>query len=70
MPPAAIDGAGNWSLAEQDGERFTFSVRSNQTLPLLLRHLVASGADVYEFTPRRVSLEEKFVSLMGEDRGL
>ena len=66
----SLNGAGKWSLAEQDGERITFSVRSDEMLPHLLRHLVSSGADVYEFTPRRVSLEEKFVSLMGEDRGL
>lgn len=70
LPLDALDGAGKWSIAEQDGERITFSVRSEEMLPHLLRHLIASGADVYEFTPRRVSLEEKFVSLMGEDRGL
>ena len=34
-----------------------------------MRHL-ESGADVFDFTPERVPLEELFVSIMGEDRGL
>jgi hypothetical protein len=39
-------------------------------LPDALRHLVSSGADIYEFTPERASLEDLFVRIMGEDRGL
>jgi hypothetical protein len=35
-----------------------------------MRHLIVSGADVYECTPRPVSLEELFVSIMGKDTGL
>jgi hypothetical protein len=35
-----------------------------------LRHLAGSGADIYSFTPERASLEELFVRVMGEDRGL
>ena len=29
-----------------------------------------AGADVYSCAPQRVSLEEMFVKIMGEDRGL
>jgi len=43
---------------------------SRGVLPDVLRHLVAAGADVYQFTPHRMSLEELFLSVMGEDRGL
>ena len=32
--------------------------------------LIASGADVYQFTPAQPSLEELFLNIMGEDRGL
>jgi hypothetical protein len=39
-------------------------------LPDVLRHIVAAGADVYEFRPERLSLEDMFVRIMGEDRGL
>jgi hypothetical protein len=35
-----------------------------------VRHLVAAGAEIYQFTPQRLSLEELFVKIMGEDRGL
>jgi hypothetical protein len=44
--------------------------RSPSDLPDILRHLIAAGADVYEFTPERLSLEDMFMTMMGEDRGL
>ena len=50
--------------------RLTFTAPSQESLPEILRSLVASGADIYEFTPRRTSLEELFVSVMGRDEGL
>lgn len=56
--------------ATVDGEQLTFAARSRESLPEILRCLVASGADVYEFTPRRMSLEELFVSVMGRDGGM
>jgi ABC-type multidrug transport system ATPase subunit len=56
--------------AAVDGERLTFAARSRESLPEILRCLVASGADVYEFTPRRMSLEELFISVMGRDGGM
>ncbi|HWF37389.1 MAG TPA: ABC transporter ATP-binding protein [Candidatus Acidoferrales bacterium] len=52
-----------------DEERLTFTTRSRDVLPDILRHLVAAGADVYQFTPQRMSLEELFMNVMGEDRG-
>ena len=56
--------------AAVDGERLTFAARSRESLPEILRCLVACGADIYEFTPRRMSLEELFVSVMGRDGGM
>jgi ABC-2 type transport system ATP-binding protein len=53
-----------------DGDRLTFTARSRESLPQILRCLVASGADIYEFTPRRMSLEEMFISIMGRDGGM
>jgi hypothetical protein len=32
--------------------------------------LVAAGADVFEFAPEKLSLEDLFLKIMGEDRGL
>jgi ABC-2 type transport system ATP-binding protein len=60
-----------WTIsASQEGEQLSLTTRSTAFLPDILRHLVRSGADVYSFTPERASLEELFVRIMGEDRGL
>lgn len=53
-----------------DEERLTFTASSRDALPEILRRLVACGAEIYEFTPRRMSLEELFVSVMGRDGGM
>ncbi len=60
----------NDNTHENNDQRLTLIARSSDALPDILRHLVASGADVYQFTPQRLSLEDLFVSVMGEDRGL
>ena len=68
----ALAGLTPWagSGAQLDGERLTMMMASTDCLPDILRHLIASGADVFEFTPERVSLEDLFMKIMGEDRGL
>jgi ABC-2 type transport system ATP-binding protein len=53
-----------------EGEQLTFTATSRDNLPDILRHLVSAGAEVYEFTPQRASLEDLFLQIMGEDRGL
>ena len=66
-----IAGLAPWStFTNLDGEQLTITTRSRDVLPDILRHLVSTGADVYQFTPQRMSLEELFVAIMGEDRGL
>ncbi len=70
LSEASVAGLQKWSSdAQRDEERLTFTVPSGDSLSDILRYLVESGAEVYEFTPQRVSLEELFMSLMGEDRG-
>jgi ABC-2 type transport system ATP-binding protein len=67
----AMAGLKRWSVsASVEGEQLSITTRSTAILPDILRHLVQSGADVYSFTPARASLEELFVRIMGEDRGL
>ena len=71
VSPEAMAGLARWTAdAIREGEVIRFGVRSRDVLPDVLRHLVASGADVYGFTPERPSLEDLFVRIMGEDRGL
>jgi len=67
----AVAGLAQWSTSMQvDEEQLTLTTRSLDVLPDILRHLVAAGADVYQFTPQRLSLEDLFLKIMGEDRGL
>ena len=68
---AALTGLRAWTAsAHLEAERLTFTVRSKDVLPDIVRHLVACGTDLLEVTPERVPLEEMFVKIMGEDRGL
>jgi ABC-2 type transport system ATP-binding protein len=65
-----LSGLAQWSASVQvDEERLTLMAESREPLPDILRHLIAGGADVYQFTPQRMTLEELFISVMGEDRG-
>jgi ABC-2 type transport system ATP-binding protein len=70
ITPECVQGLSRWtSAARLDEERLTLTVASNDPLPEILRFLITSGAEVYQFTPQRVSLEELFMSIIGEDRG-
>jgi len=67
----AVLGLEPWSTsAHFESGQLSFTVRSRSVLPDVMRHLVASGADIFAFTPERVPLEELFMKIMGEDRGL
>jgi ABC-2 type transport system ATP-binding protein len=70
LPRQCVSGLSRWSVdALVDEERLTLTTASRENLPELLRYLVEAGAEVYQFTPQRLSLEELFISVMGEDRG-
>jgi ABC-2 type transport system ATP-binding protein len=56
--------------ARLEGEQLSLSASSREALPEILRCLVTGGAEVYSFTPLGTSLEELFLRLVGEDRGL
>ena len=67
----AVAGLARWTTSTAiDDEQLTLTTPSEDTLPEILRYLVAAGADVYQFTPQRLSLEDLFMKIMGEDRGL
>ncbi|HEV2386706.1 MAG TPA: ABC transporter ATP-binding protein [Candidatus Acidoferrales bacterium] len=66
----SLDGLGRWAReVRTEGERLTFEAR-RQDLPEIVRYLAAQGAEVYQLTPRRTSLEEMFLDIVGEDGGL
>ena len=71
LSPEVASGLSRWgSSIRIDGEHLSFTVASTDALPDLLRYLVAQGVDVYEVRPQQLSLEERFVQVVGEDRGL
>jgi ABC-2 type transport system ATP-binding protein len=71
LPPATVAQlAGLVRAPRYEGDELTFGVPSQDVLPEIVRLLVASGADVYRVTPEPLSLEDLFVKLVGEDRGL
>jgi ABC-2 type transport system ATP-binding protein len=66
-----VNGLSQWtSLVRSEGERLTITLSSSALLPGVVRYLVTKGADVYEVTPRRLSLEERFLEIVGSDGGL
>ncbi len=67
---AILPGLQQWAASAQvQDDRLTFSTHSMDALPEILRYLVSSNVDVFEFTPQRLSLEESFLKIMGEDQG-
>jgi ABC-2 type transport system ATP-binding protein len=71
LTPETIAGLAPWTTsAVLEEEQLTLATPSQDALPDILRHLVTAGADVYQFTPQRLSLEDLFMKIMGEDRGL
>lgn len=71
LTPETVAGLSRWCLSTNlAADRLAISTKSFEVLPDILRHLVTAGANVYEFTPQRLSLEESFLKIMGEDKGL
>jgi ABC-2 type transport system ATP-binding protein len=64
-------GVKQWaSSADLQDHQLTLSVPSREVLPQVVRYLVSCGAEIYEFTPQRLSLEERFLEIVGSDGGL
>jgi ABC-2 type transport system ATP-binding protein len=53
-----------------DGSLLHLKMKAPELAPHVLRYLVESGADVYEFTPLKMSLEDRFLEILGVDHGL
>ena len=73
LTPPIIAGLSRWAACapnQADGETVTLTGASPETLPEILSYLVQSGSEPFEFTPQRVSLEDLFMEIVGEDRGL
>ncbi len=66
-----MHGLAPWTSSPRwEGERLTLSLSSSDLLPEVVRYLVRKGADIYEVAPQRLSLEERFLEIVGQDGGL
>jgi len=66
-----LAGLERWATeVSSNGERFTLTVRSADTLPELARYLIERGADLYELMPEKKSLEDLFLEIVGTEGGL
>ena len=66
-----VNGLCPWvSHIAKDGEHLTMNLHSPDLAPQALRYLVEQGAEVFEFTPQRLSLEDRFLQILGTDEGL
>lgn len=66
-----VAGLTRWAEGiDVDQEHLRFRVRSTNVLPDIVRYLAASGADIFAVTREHVSLEQIFVTIMGEDTSL
>jgi ABC-2 type transport system ATP-binding protein len=71
LAPQTIAGLSQWAVCDRvDGESLALTATSHDALPEILSYLVQSGSMVSEFTPHRISLEDLFMEIVGEDRGL
>ncbi len=71
VSPEAIARLALWTAdLEQQGDELTFDVDSTDVLPDIVRFLVGAGADVFQISPQPTSLEDVFVRIVGEDKGL
>jgi ABC-2 type transport system ATP-binding protein len=71
LRPEILPGLSAWTTSAQiQDDLLRLSTDSMDCLPEILRYLVCSDVHVFEFTPQRLSLEESFLKIMGEDQGL
>jgi ABC-2 type transport system ATP-binding protein len=66
-----LPGLHNWGSAiVYDGELLLMNLNASDFAPHVLRYLVEHGAQVFEFIPARISLEDRFLEILGTDHGL
>ena len=66
-----LNGLRAWAFdVERHDTHLHLKLRSADAAPLVLQYLVERGARVFEFTPQRLSLEDRFLELVGIDQGL
>ena len=68
VTPALLEGLGAFGhSARADGDRVTLFVQGEEKLPAIAQWVVGQGTELYALIPRRLSLEEMFVRVVGQE---
>jgi ABC-2 type transport system ATP-binding protein len=68
LTPELLEGLNQFGHdVHADEDRVTFFVQGEAQVPAIAAWIVEQGADLYALTPRRLSLEEMFVRVVGEE---
>ncbi|MBL8062670.1 MAG: ABC transporter ATP-binding protein [Anaerolineales bacterium] len=68
LTPEVVSALRQWGDdLRLDSDHLTMTIRGETDLPAINRFLVAQNAQVYAFTPNRLSLEEIFIETLGQD---
>jgi ABC-2 type transport system ATP-binding protein len=75
LSPEVVQGLDQWSSNIRldrggYGEHLTLTLQRDEDLPSLNRYLVEHGVQVYALRPEKVSLEDLFIEIVGNDGGL
>jgi ABC-2 type transport system ATP-binding protein len=71
LAPAVAAGLARFGRDVQvSGDQATLTVSDEAALPAIARYLVESGVELYALTPKRLSLEDLFIEVVGTDGGL
>jgi hypothetical protein len=66
-----LNGLAKWtSCITRDENRLKLTLNTAGSAPQVLKFLVEQGTEVFEFTPQKVSLEDRFLEIVGGDEGL
>lgn len=70
LKPETINGLSRWAASVRvEEETLWLTITSEDDVPALNRYLVEQGAEVYALQPKRSSLEELFIQIVGTDGG-
>jgi ABC-2 type transport system ATP-binding protein len=68
VSPTLLEGLERFGHdVRSDGTKVTLFVQGEQNLPGIAQWVVEQGAGLYALTPRRLSLEEMFVRIVGQE---
>jgi len=68
VTPALLQGLTHFGRdVRADGDLVTLFVQDQERLPAIARWIVEQGAELYALTPRRLSLEDMFVRIVGQE---